>query len=335
MVYWPNPVEAEAHITSELSRSGLDWKPSGRNNIKICCPNPHAKGMDTSFNLELTRDGRKAHCWVCNWSGSWNKLAKIIGASGFGVVEDKTSPSRDTYSDNVIDVDLFDLLYRELDEDFKSKTVTEEATLPSGLTEWDRGRWRGLPSDFLLSVPSFMWNQRVDLRDEKTNRVYKTFYVERILWPYMQFGRLAGYCGRRLDKSSFQKYFRFGHAKDVLFPFDFMLSRHKGTRSVVLVEGEVDALNLLNGGVPTLAILGTNNWSDRKRDLLHAVGIRKVFLLMDPDFAGDKAATEILEKIHEDFDTKKLALSDPEQDPGSLQPDQIKWLKRKISTEVA
>lgn len=326
MATWPNPVEAESHITMELSRSGLDWHSSGRN-IKICCPNPHSKGKDTGYNLELTKDGRKAHCWVCDWSGSWNKLARLVGAEPFSKSFDINATP--TFTDVAVQQDLFEILHHDISVDFESKTQSE-ISLPDQIDPWELGKWRGLTPDFLSSVPSFLWKQKVEMHDKTTNRVYKTFFVDRMLWPYQQFDRLVGYCGRRLDKSDFQKYYRNAKAKDVLFPFDYVRLNYPKTDSVVLVEGEVDALKLVQAGIPALAILGTNNWSDTKKDLLHALGVSNVFLLMDPDFAGKKATAYLTADLQDDFQLSALGLSDVDQDPGSLEPEQLLWLKKRV-----
>jgi hypothetical protein len=303
----------------ELGRSGIDWRSGGRNNIKINCPNPHGDKVDTGYNLELTRDGRKAHCWVCNWSGSWNKVARLLGLAEF---EQATA---NTFTERVAKMDLFAQLHDELESFGKED---EGQDLPKEITPWTEPVWRGLQRKFLKKIPSYLWQQPVELKND-SGVVYKRFVVERILWPYMQNDRLVGWVGRRLDKNKKMKYYRapWCQALTTFFPFDYVRDTFPGTDSVVLVEGEVDALNLLQAGIPALSILGSNNWSDKKRDMLLALGIKYVYLFMDPDHAGRVAAREIKEEILPFFDrVKTLSLDDPDQDPGSLQKEQLEWL---------
>lgn len=320
---WPHPAEAEAHLMGELGRAGIDWRSSGRNNIKLNCPHPHGDKSDTGFNLELTRDGRKAHCWVCDWSGSWNKVARLLGLAEF------EQTKANTFSGRLAKMDLFAQLHDELESFGREE---ENVSLPVDITPWSRPIWRGLEKSFLRKIPSYLWNQPVELKND-SGIVYKRFVVDRILWPYQQHGRLVGWVGRRLDSNKKMKYYRMPNcdALSTFFPFDYVRSSFPGNKSIVLVEGEVDALNLLQAGIPTLSILGSNNWSDTKRDMLLSLGIKYVYLFMDPDHAGRQAAQEIKKELIPYFDqVKTLSLDDPSQDPGSLQKEQLEWLQEFI-----
>ena len=305
---WPNPIEAELHITSELSRAGIDYIV-GRKDIKICCPFPHDKGSDSKYKLEITRNGKKCHCWVCNWSGSWNKLAPELGLAKFSSM----SFESETFTEKVINKNLFSGLKSRLE----GSSSTEEGHLPKNLSIWDGGDWRGTTSSFLSKVPSFRWDHSG---------------VDRILWPYYQQGSLVGYVARRLDTSPEVKYYRapWCSARKVLFPFDFVVDHYGSYPFVVLVEGEFDALYLLSQGIPALSILGSTNWSFSKRDLLLLLSKKHVFVLMDGDAAGKKAAAEIKKSLKSFTSFSVLRLPDGD-DPGSLDDNQIEWLKSKIS----
>ena len=98
-----------------------------------------------------------------------------------------------------------------------------------------------------------------------------------------------------------------------LFPMHY---KKKWDR-VILVEGPRDALTLLQYGLPALSILGTNSWSDEKRDLLLASGVRQVLVAMDGDEAGRKGAAIIMSSLSGIIPRAKLVLPD-EEDPGSL-----------------
>ena len=322
---WPLPAEAEAHMTSELSRGGFDWQNSSRRNIRLNCPFPHQTGMDSGYNLEVTKDGRMAHCWVCDWSGSWNKLAKELGLAKFN----DNNFSVDTYTKRTAKLNVFSQLLDDLDDVVDS----DDHTLPtSELSPWKRKEWRGLRRSFLKKIPTYFWDQRVDLRNKETKKVFKSFTVARVLWPYYQYDRLVGYVGRRLDRGDKLKYFRakWCKAKECFFPFDYVRTYFPKTDLVVLVEGEVDALRLLQAGIPALSILGSNNWGTIKLDLLLSLGIKKVVLLMDGDYAGRKAAIQIKNDLDGFVDVLVLRLSEGE-DPGSLEEDQLEWLRNKIN----
>lgn len=318
---WPHPVEAEAHITSELSRGGFDWI-DGRKNIKINCPFPHDGKPDSGHNLEILKNGRKAHCWVCDWKGSWNKLARETGLSEFNADEDLS----ETYTKKAASSDVFASLLQEIN----SLVDDVDPGLPEPLTRWSQPVWRGLHRKFMRRFPAYLWNQEVSLTNDQ-GRVYKTFQVDRILWPYYQYDRLVGYVGRRLDRGDKIKYYRapWCEAKKCFFPFDYVREYFPNTKVVVLVEGEVDALRLLQAKVPTLSILGSNNWSEVKRDLLVGLGVRKVFLLMDPDAAGRKAEKTIKESLKGYIANVEILRLD-DGDPGDMDGDQLEWLRQTV-----
>ena len=316
---WPSPVEAELHIKNELSSGGIAWKNSNRKNIKICCPHPHGDSYDRKFKCEITKDGRRVHCWVCDWSGSWNKLAGDLGLSSF---DEDSIPG--TFSSKVEEIPVFANLASQL------KDAAEETAhvLPSPVYPWDKGPWRGLSQKFLSDLESFEWDHR-SWEGEGRDRSLVT--VKRIGWPYHQYGELVGYVGRRLDSVQEKKYWRASwcDAVDVLFPFDWVRSQHKDKSYVVLVEGEVDALNLLANDISCLSILGSNNWSDFKLDLLLSLGKPEVILLMDGDHAGRKACDALYSSLKNVCSVHAIELPEDE-DPGSLDEDQIEWLKSSI-----
>lgn len=317
---WPHSAEAEAHICSEFNRSGIEYRNGGGKNIKLNCPFPHESGVDSGFHMEILKDGRKCHCWVCDWKGSWNKLARETGMATFADIG-----SSNTYTDKVANTNMFAKLSSDFNEVF---SLEEEDELPYGLKPWKEPTWRGISLEFMSKVQSFQWNQPFKA-DSGSSGVTK-----RVLWPYYQCGRLVGYVGRRLDKGDFQKYYRapWCKAKNVLFPFDYVKESFPKTEFVVLVEGEVDALNLLQASIPTLSILGSNNWSDHKRDLLLSLGVKRVYLLMDPDAPGRSAAQYIKEQLTGYFELHTLAVEPPD-DPGSLDADQLKWLAKHVSAK--
>jgi len=318
---WPHPVEAESHIVAEFNRNGVEYRNSGSNNFKFNCHIPHEAGPDTGLHMEITRDGRKVHCWVCDWHGSWNKLAKETGMAAFSSVGHEN-----TYTERVAKTDIFG----KLADDLNGLFLEETESLPPDLIPWSQPSWRGLSNKFLSRVPSFLWKQQLKSKSGRH------FHTERILWPYYQCDRLVGYVGRRLDKLDFQKYFRapWCHAKNVLFPYDYVRTHFPATESVVLVEGEVDALNLLQSGIPALSILGSNNWSEHKRDLLLSLGVKRVFLLMDPDMAGRLATQKIRPELVNFFDYVQAIKIDGTEDPGDLDRGQLAWLKNHVSLDL-
>ena len=116
-----------------------------------------------------------------------------------------------------------------------------------------------------------------------------------------------------------QKTFR------ILFPLDYVVETFK-SKSVVLVEGQVDALWLIYNKIPALAILGTNNWSKQKEIILTSHGFRTIVLAMDGDKAGVKTQKNLYKDLKNKF--KKVAKFECPmgRDPAKLNPRQLEEL---------
>jgi 5S rRNA maturation endonuclease (ribonuclease M5) len=100
-----------------------------------------------------------------------------------------------------------------------------------------------------------------------------------------------------------------------LWPYDYV--QRMKPRCVWLVEGPRDAMRLLKYGIPALCMLGTQNWSEAKRDLVLALGVERVVSFTDGDKAGREAAYIIEDSFSDLIDlrlikmwrlTKKLGL---------------------------
>lgn len=82
-----------------------------------------------------------------------------------------------------------------------------------------------------------------------------------------------------------------------LFPYDYVRGM-KNSKSLAVVEGPRDALRLIRDGFPALAVLGANNWSPIKRDLVLGLSPNPL-IMMDGDKAGRLAAQSIASSLTE------------------------------------
>lgn len=123
-------------------------------------------------------------------------------------------------------------------------------------------------------------------------------------------GELVGYIKARLKKhETLPSYVNASgpwSKTSGMFPFDYAVKlAHKiadkyGTvPSVVAVEGQRDALRLLENKIPAVSILGTQSWTNEKAKLLNASGIERLILFMDGDDAGRIATENIAEQLAE------------------------------------
>ena len=145
--------------------------------------------------------------------------------------------------------------------------------------------------------------------------------------PIYQFKKLRFIEGRykfksQQDKPKYMRRPAGVTVNNILFPIDKL----KATTEVIIVEGLFDMMNLWQHGYHnTLCTFGTQNFGDKKIELLDKLGITSVKLMMDGDSAGLLAAkkmSRLLEKF--DFQTSIVKLPS-HMDPGALTADEIKY----------
>jgi DNA primase len=107
------------------------------------------------------------------------------------------------------------------------------------------------------------------------------------------------------------------------------------TRSIVLVEGVFDMLNLYDKGLQNVVCcFGTNTLQSETKEKLmpyKAQGITHIFLLFDGDEAGEKAAKQLKPLIEqEEFVVEIIKLPDG-SDPGELDEFDVKSIVEYIT----
>ncbi len=128
----------------------------------------------------------------------------------------------------------------------------------------------------------------------------KDFFSERITFPVKdRMGAVIGFSARKFKEETFGgKY--INTAETPLFKkshilFGFCYSRHRiaKERKALIVEGQIDALRLIDAGFDfTVAGQGTAFGEGHAKELLQ-LGITKVYLALDGDKAGKEAAVKI------------------------------------------
>ncbi len=315
---WPTPVEAEMHIRTELSRLGIKFKED-HNSFSIVCPYPHpGGGVNTHLNFRLKKDGRTSHCFVCGQKGSWNRHAPTLGGAKFGATG--------LVSEEGVHVNLAAALRNRMAETALRDDV-DDPEVPEGMTPWS-GTWRRFSETFLNRAGAMEWNQ---CTRSKEGRI---FWTPRIWFPCVQFGSYVGYAARRLDTKDILPYYNAPWMKssEVLFGFDLAreISKESGITSVALVEGPVDALRLLDAGIPAVAVLGVENLG-RKEALVMAAGFKKVFIVFDNDAPGKKATPDAVQQFSAVLPVEVVCCpEEPYDDPGKFLPEHTTWLRNHM-----
>lgn len=335
---------SDAHriIVSELERH-LGERLTNKKRVAIPCP--FHNETDPSMYINLDPHKRKSpvggyYCFGCraktSTHGGWNGLAAKLGLAQFeaGAAQITTFVRRE------IDEDLLFDPEEGMDVDKLMEHWNCDLQLPWPETK----NWRGLPGWLMRKLGAFL------TFDEK-------FEKEVCILPQWNGNTLTGAVKAqiKITKKTKLKYLSAPgewvktHA---LFPYHLvaLMLEMRQDRCVFLVEGPRDALRLIGCGIPALALLGTNNWSDEKRDLLMTLDPDRVFLAFDNDSAGKKAIKLVRPSLQgyattrkircwsqEEYENIKLNLDfdkSSKADPGNVPVEQIRDWKRKWKIET-
>lgn len=179
---------------------------------------------------------------------------------------------------------------------------------------------RGLSATSLKSFSAFFC-------EKPKNRLYN-----RACFPIFDIeNHMVGFCGRSVNgqtpKWLFHPYnipisktfFGIDHAKECI----------KITKTVILVEGQLDVVKMHEIGVTnTVGIFGVN-LSDHQIKALLKLGVLFVILCLDPDKAGEKGVSKIEAKCSSYFKTFDLT-SKLKNDPSKLASEDLNALKNEI-----
>lgn len=305
-------------IVNEL-RKIVERREAGRN-IVICCPF-HAENTP-SFNINVDPTNRKValghgYCFGCGANKTWNEIAERLGLQTItknGVAESSATVRRsdprlkDKLLENKSGMSMHDLV------------VHFRCGVPMPI-EADE-KWRGFTGKLLGKIGAYI------AVDEYDNKV--------LILPVYVDGILEGGIKAMWHKPESKKIPRYKNMEGEwakthgLFLYDSIKERVKRKGYVVLVEGARDALRLYKYGQPAVAILGTTNWSDTKRNLILELAPDKVICMFDGDKAGIAASNLIMKDLKGKVSRQLIKLKDYnkqagfEVDPGNCPSDLLR-----------
>jgi len=199
------------------------------------------------------------------------------------------------------------------------KTSGTGLDLPSGHTPYTK-QFRGISPQTLRHFGAFYTNQVEKLQD-------------RIVFPIKDItGKIAVFVARHTLSNGNPRYVNYPSGVRIpVFPSHLP----SGYKSMVLVEGIFDMLNLYDNGLENVvAVFGTNTLqNETKAKLLpfKAQGITHIYILFDGDEAGRKAAQQVKPLIEQEgFIVEIITLPDG-TDPGELDKEDIRSIAEYIN----
>lgn len=277
-----------------LNSKQIPYKSAGKD-ILVCCFNPEHD--DSSPSMRIDRVSGVYHCFSCGHKGSlfadFNMYRNIFTNRVSSLLES----------------------VREL------RYVNEAYPLPLDAYRVNKP-FRGISAETISRFGAFTSSQEE--------------WEGRLVFPLMDAsGTIKALIGRYINTSITPKYMvKPDSVKMPLFPPAIEVTPLH--RSIILVEGIIDALNLIDKGLGnTVCCFGTNQLEKSviKEKLMpyRIAGVEKIYLMLDGDAAGQKAALKIKDLIlhNTDFMVEILTISE-NSDPGDMTQSEVDNIKNYL-----
>lgn len=274
--------QQRAHVDQQLSMYPGAKKQGPDGSIFVLCPYHSEK--TPSFLIRcgpMARVPGYGRCFGCGQKGTWNVISQAMGLQPF-----EGAKPVEQYAMPKIHIG---------DEDEPVDDAYSLKPLPRNK------KWRGISTNLLREIGCALY-------------VSEEYGSKYLFLPVYVNGELKGFSRGRLrkvaDLPSYLNSKSAWTAKYGLFPFDYTLAtkEFKKSKTVVLVEGQRDALRLLALGIPALCIMGTQSWSEFKAQLLDLHGVERVVVMMDGDDAGIEATATAQHYLEPIFDVSLIKL---------------------------
>lgn len=285
-------------IKAQLATYGGEKKEYG-NRLMIRCPYHNDNTPSGSLSLSPVYAGA-FRCFACGAKAGWDDLAPRLNLEPF-----KRGKPKEEYASNL-------MTQGEQFLDQQKKRYREDKFKFSNLPP--NKRWRSIPTNLLIDLGGKLcvkWSADYE-RWSSTKFIYLPVIVN---------GEQEGFFRARLKKEQDQPSYlnaagkwSFTHG---LFPFDYSLAlmRNLHSSTMVLVEGQRDALRLINEGIPAMCIFGTQSIGYDKVKLLELAGVRRLIPMLDGDDAGITGTQKIEEAASGMFQIQTLKLWDIKGSP--------------------
>jgi hypothetical protein len=286
---------------------------SNGTHAKIQCFNLQHKGgmeSDPSFRVNLVKNGNfragSGRCHTCGmFIGSWPKILEAIKRPDLIIADSQFE--EDEYI-SVKGDKKGKLLDNLLGSDDDTAFMATKDFIP-----WPEHRiWRGIQGKLVAKIGGKLYF------DEELE-------TQMLYLPCIVNGQEVGGIRANIEKRGKLNYFNLPGdwvKNKGLFPYDYTLKmlEKTGIRTLVLTEGVRDPLNSIQNSIPSMAILGTNNWSEVKVEFVLSLPIDRIVLAFDPDEAGEKATKMVYKTLKDEIPVRRFDFSKygDDIDPGCM-----------------
>ena len=273
--------DARQIIFEEITSKIPGNKKLSGDSYMIQCPYHDDRSPSGGINLAVDSGVPLGffHCFGCGAKAHWNSLAKKMDLHQFKDWELGFSGNGSKRENKKRTVVTYESRSQELK---RSLNTMETIQWPIHMS------WRGYPGKLLRKLGGLFYN------DPLTDEVMLFFPVS-VNGRYK--GGVRAYLEKQVHGASYLTT-KGQWVKDVgLLGYEYVkrIVRKKGYRSIVLVEGPRDMLRLVNNSIPCLAILGSENFTEKKLLRILAMSTKLETIYVMPD--NDKAGTQMFKRI--------------------------------------
>jgi len=267
---------------SELQRKGFRVQVSGMpNELRICCPFCELRGKTPDDGYKLGFNTRTGMAH-CFRCG-WKTR------NGF---------------------DHFKLPRAAIATQEMHKAIVTDAALPDDfeLLATGRGYWANEARSYLSRRG--MTSNQIESHQVGLSLIGKSRM--RVVFPVYDEKKLMGWSGRTLITDHEPKWLHSSGLRSVYWA-------RRGSDTLVIVEGIFDAI-AIERGIPTVAVmalLGTNLTEEKRKNLNQ---YNNIVIWLDPDSAGRKAATELLQRL---IGRNVTIILNGSSDPGDMSNEEL------------
>jgi len=322
-------------VYSDLTMCGYGKSSSGSKRVVatskdyvICCIFHNEK----TPSLSIKKDATMYNCYGCGASGSYKKLRALLLPELYSL---DTGLSRVMQESVKLSgaLTLFDNAQEDAEKALGrvgklNKINTFENNIDI-MVPWTED-WRGLPGSFLESYGAKRWiSKELDYLEEQWLEVPRIYFP----FKHRKNNLTVGYAARLLDDETFANQPKYRNSsliatKEILY----LISAIQPFSPIVIVEGAVDALKLMYNGIPAIAALGTNQWSDVKTRLVISKRPSAVICMGDGDKAGRGFNNQMYEIFKYVMEDKFYVIELPDGlDPGGFNMEWLHFVYNKVN----
>ncbi len=329
-----NEIRNSADIVSIIS-DYIPLKMQGRNYFGVC---PFHD--DHNPSMSVSKDRQIFNCFVCNKGGNVFTFVKdylnISFIEAVKVVADKVGIPLDignvknTNTKYKLEYEIMDYTTKILQNNLNSKEGIKAKEYLEG-----RGITDKIIKDFKIGLAI---NNNTYLYDVLTKKKYDINildelglitkdgisgydkFVNRIMIPIMNLeGQVVGYTGRIFNGEDSAKYINTKETKiykkgNIIFNYYNAKNHIRNEKSVILVEGNMDAIRVYSSGIyNVLALMGTSITKEQI-DILKKLRV-PVILMLDNDNAGALATINVGSELEKANIVVKVVRLEGAKDP--------------------